>query len=96
MNRFFSLAALLILLGVSSCQAGAAGELSLGDPESCSGVTVVVNFGILSEDSLKQCVVVGDGPAVAHEILSTARESLADEPPAPKVTEMNSGLARAR
>ena len=72
MNRFFSLSAVLILLGVSSCQAGAAGELSLGDPESCSGVTVVVNFGILSEDSLKQCVVVGGGPAVAHEILSVA------------------------
>ena len=72
MNKFFSLSALCVVLGLSACQAGSASGLSLGDPESCDGVTVVVNFGLLSDESVKQCVLVGDGSVVAAEILDVA------------------------
>lgn len=60
------------LLVISGCQVPSAPALSLGDVESCSGVTVVVNYGLLSENRETQCVELSDDAAVAKDIMAFA------------------------
>ena len=48
-----SAASLLVLAG---CSAFPAEAFTLGDPEQCDGVTVVVNYGLLSSERDFSCV----------------------------------------
>jgi hypothetical protein len=70
--KFSGLISGLLLLGVSGCAAPSASGLSLGDVGDCSGVTVVVNYGLLSDERDELCVELPDGGANAKEVMSFA------------------------
>jgi len=65
------LATSILVAALSACATDVPG-LSLGDPEDCAGVTVVVNFGLLSEDRDTQCVQLENDSAIARDVLSVA------------------------
>jgi hypothetical protein len=65
------LATALLVAALGSCSAALRG-LSLGDPEDCAGVTVAVNFGLLSEDQDTQCIDLENDSAIARDVLSVA------------------------
>ena len=65
------LAAAALIAALSACATEVPG-LSLGDPEDCAGVTVVVNFGLLSEDRDTECVELENDSAIARDVLSVA------------------------
>ena len=58
------------LLVVAGCSAQSSGDLSLGDVDSCDGITVVVNYGILSEDQEVSCVELSGSEAIAQDVLA--------------------------
>ena len=60
---------LVVALGACSTQAPG---LSAGDPANCAGVTVVVNFGLLSENRDTECVELENESAIARDVLSVA------------------------
>ncbi|MFT4775113.1 MAG: hypothetical protein ACI84A_000154 [Pontimonas sp.] len=47
-------------------------DFAMGSPNDCEGVSVVVNFGILSKERTTQCVELLDDEALAVEILNFA------------------------
>lgn len=63
------IASLLLLAG---CQASESGGPALGDPEDCSGVVVVANYGMLAEESVIECVEFADSEARASDVVSVA------------------------
>ena len=65
------LATTILVAALSACATEVPG-LSLGDPEDCAGVTVVVNFGLLSEDRDTECVELDNDSAIASDVLSVA------------------------
>jgi hypothetical protein len=60
------------LLVLAGCAASPAEAFTLGDPEACEGVTVMVNYGILSSDRDVTCVEFSDPSAVATDVLRFA------------------------
>ena len=58
------------LLVVAGCSAQSSGDLSLGDVDSCDGITVVVNYGILAEDQEVSCVELSGSEAIAQDVLA--------------------------
>ena len=64
-----SASSLLVLAG---CAASPAEAFTLGNPEQCEGVTVVVNYGILSSERELSCVEFSESDAVASDVLAFA------------------------
>lgn len=62
----------VLLLTVSGCAVPNASGLSLGDVDDCAGVTVVVNYGLLSDLRDSLCVELPDEGANAKEVMSFA------------------------
>ena len=62
----------LIITAVSGCSTPPAGALTLGDVDDCSGVTVVVDYGLLAPDSDAVCVELSESEALAKDVLSFA------------------------
>ena len=60
------------LLVLGGCTSSSAEAFSLGDPDSCGGVTVMVNYGILSEERDVSCVEFSDAGVVARDVLRFA------------------------
>jgi len=60
------------LLFLAGCAASPAEAFTLGDPGACEGVTVMVNYGILSSDRDLTCVEFSDPSAVATDVLRFA------------------------
>jgi len=67
---FLSSAALVVAL--AGCAPVGSESLSLGDVQDCSGVSVVVNYGILSDGLTLQCVNLLEETAVAQQVLTFA------------------------
>jgi hypothetical protein len=65
------LATSFLVAALGACSTEAPG-LSAGDPANCAGVTVVVNFGLLSENRDTECVNLENGSAIARDVLSVA------------------------
>lgn len=65
------LATTLLVSALGACSTEVPG-LSLGDAEDCAGVTVVVNFGLLSADRGTACVELENESAIARDVLSVA------------------------
>ena len=65
------LAAGLLAASLGACSTDVPG-LSLGDPDDCAGVTVVVNFGLLSDNRDTKCVELEGDSAIARDVLSVA------------------------
>jgi hypothetical protein len=61
----------ILVAALSACATEVPG-LILGDPEDCTGVTVVVNFGLLSADRDTECVELENDSAIARDVLSVA------------------------
>lgn len=66
---FFAASSLVLLAG---CSAGPSEAFALGDPEACEGVTVLVNYGMLSPEREAHCVELTDSEAVAADVLRFA------------------------
>jgi len=70
MSRFLFLLFPVLLAGCAATAEST--DFAMGSTNDCAGVSVVVNFGILSEERTVQCVEVpGDG-ALAIEIINFA------------------------
>ena len=67
----FSLVGSLILV-LSGCSAPSSSDLSLGDVDSCDGITVAVNYGILADDDEVSCVELAGSEAIAQDVLGFA------------------------
>lgn len=67
----FSLVGSLILV-LSGCSAPSSSDFSLGDIDSCEGVTVVVNYGILADNREVSCVELSGSEAIAQDVLAFA------------------------
>jgi hypothetical protein len=65
------LATSFLVAALGACSIDVPG-LSLGDPDDCAGVTVEVNFGVLSEHRDTQCVDLENDSAIARDVLSVA------------------------
>ena len=63
---------LVFILGVGGCVSSPAGALTLGDIDDCSGVTLVVDYGLLASSSETACVELGASEALAKDVLSFA------------------------
>jgi hypothetical protein len=63
---------LVFILGVGGCVSSPAGALTLGDIDDCSGVTLVVDYGLLAPSSETACVELGASEALAKDVLSFA------------------------
>ena len=61
-----------LLLALSGCAVPSAGGLSLGDVEDCAGITVVVNYGVLSNERDVLCVDLAEDTALAKEVMAFA------------------------
>ena len=60
------------LLVAAGCSAQSSSDFSLGDVDSCEGITVVVNYGILAEDDEVSCVELAGTEAIAQDVLGVA------------------------
>jgi hypothetical protein len=60
------------ILTLGGCTAIDSSGFSAGDPSSCDGVLVQVNYGILSDDTVNECVEFESDLALASEVLSFA------------------------
>jgi hypothetical protein len=60
------------LAAIAGCSPVDSNGLSRGDIESCSGVIVEVNHGILSDESLAECVEFEGESALASDVLAFA------------------------
>jgi hypothetical protein len=67
----FSLVGSLLVV-LSGCSAQSSSDLSLGDVDSCDGITVVVNYGILADDHEVSCVELAGSEAIAQDVLGFA------------------------
>ncbi len=63
---------LVFILGVGGCVSSPAGALTLGDIDDCSGVTLVVDYGLLAPSSDTACVELAGAEALAKDVLSFA------------------------
>lgn len=71
--RIVAPASIVLTLAVlAGCSAPNADGFSVGDPAACDGVTVVVNFGILSEDRETTCVDFDAASAPGKDVLDFA------------------------
>jgi hypothetical protein len=61
-----------LLLALSGCAVPSASGLSLGDVEDCAGITVVVNYGVLSNERDVLCVDLAEDTALAKEVMAFA------------------------
>jgi hypothetical protein len=60
------------LLTLGGCTAVDSSEFSAGNPSSCDGVLVQVNYGILSDVGVVECVEFESETALASDVLSFA------------------------
>jgi hypothetical protein len=60
------------LLLLAGCVSSPAQAFSLGNPDACDGVSVVVNYGILSTERDVSCVEFSETEAIAGDVLSFA------------------------
>ena len=60
------------VLSLSACSPVNSDGFSAGEFDSCDGVLVSVNFGILSDDSIAECVEFESETALAKDVLSFA------------------------
>jgi hypothetical protein len=60
------------LAAIAGCSPVDSNGLSRGDIESCSGVIVEVNYGVLSDESLAECVEFEGESALASDVLAFA------------------------
>ena len=70
-----SFAAAVVLSGlvvVSGCSPVDSNGFSRGDLDACAGVTVEVNFGVLSDDDNAECVEFEGESALAADVLAFA------------------------
>ena len=72
MKTLAPLFSIAILAAVSACAPVDDEGFSAGNPESCSGVIVAVNYGILGEDSVNECVEFEGDEALAADVLTFA------------------------
>ena len=72
MKTLALLFSIALLVAVSACAPVDDQGFSGGNPESCSGVIVAVNYGILGEDSVNECVEFEADEALAAEVLAFA------------------------
>lgn len=61
---------LVVIVGLGGCATSPAGALTLGDLDDCSGVTLVVDYGLLASEADAACVEFGASEALAKEVLS--------------------------
>ena len=60
------------LAAIAGCSPVDYNDLSRGDIESCSGVIVEVNYGVLSDESVAECVEFERESALASDVLAFA------------------------
>jgi len=61
-----------LVVALAGCAPVGSESLSLGDVQDCSGVSVVVNYGILSDGLTHQCVNLLEETAIAQQVLTFA------------------------
>ncbi len=61
-----------VLLSVAACSPVNSDGFSEGDVDNCNGVIVQVNFGILSDDRISECVEFESDTALAADVLAFA------------------------
>lgn len=64
--------AAVIVISLSGCATSDESVFAEGDVGTCSGVTVVVNYGILAEDRDEVCVEFDSNEALAQDIVGLA------------------------
>ena len=72
MKTLAPLFSIALLAAVSACAPVDDQGFSLGNPESCSGVIVAVNYGILGAEPLEECVEFAAEEALAADVLAFA------------------------
>ena len=60
------------VLVIAGCAASPAEAFTLGDPASCDGVAVMVNYGILSTEREISCVEFTESNVMANDVLQFA------------------------
>lgn len=60
------------LLLLAGCAVSSAEAFTMGDPGACDGVSVVVNYGMLSTERDVTCVEFSEEEAIAGEVLNFA------------------------
>ena len=70
--KFHAGLVLLVAIAVSGCQNTTGGVSAVTVGDTCEGVTVVVDFGLLAEPPAPSCVEVPESGAVAGTVLQTA------------------------
>ena len=72
MRKTFGVPLALALMTLAGCSPVDSGGFSSGNLESCDGVEVHVNYGILSDDVISECVEFESDTALASDVLSFA------------------------
>jgi hypothetical protein len=72
MKTLAPLFSIALLALVSACAPVDDQGFSSGDPEACEGVVVAVNYGILGEDAVNECVEFDAEEALAADVLAFA------------------------
>jgi hypothetical protein len=72
MKRSGLLLVSVLVAVLSGCQSPSDTEFTLGDSDDCSGVTVVVNYGLLSPERDTVCVVFSGDTAGAKDLMTFA------------------------
>ena len=72
MKTLAPLFSIALLAAISACAPVDDKGFSSGDPNSCVGVVVAVNYGILGEEAVEECVEFDAEEALAADVLAFA------------------------
>jgi len=72
MKTIRPLVSIALLAALSACSPVDDQGFSSGDPNSCAGVVVAVNYGILGEETVNECVEFEADEALAADVLAFA------------------------
>lgn len=62
----------LLVVSLAGCATPSSDGLSLGDVDDCAGISVVVNYGVLSADRDALCVNLSGDTAIAKDVMAFA------------------------
>jgi len=72
MKTITPLVSIALLAALSACSPVDDQGFSSGDPNTCAGVVVAVNYGILGEETVNECVEFEADEALAADVLAFA------------------------
>jgi hypothetical protein len=72
MRKFSAVPLIVSALTLVGCSPLDSGDFSSGNLDACKGVLVQVNYGILSDDIVSECVEFESDSALASDVLSFA------------------------